>query len=309
MSNILFINKLYLKDMELRHLRYFIVVAEELNFTRAAERLHIAQPPLSQQIQALEAELKVQLFERKKRPLQLTAAGQVLLTEARLVFATVERAIISTKRANRGEIGRLVVGANSSIANSVLPDILRVWRSRFGDVELVLRELTSREQIQELRSRVIDVGFDRLPNENENDPDLSFLPILQESLVIALPEQHPLAVQSQIPLKALADEPFVLPPPNLVPSYSQIINLCQQVGFTPKVVQQATWMITVLSLVAGGVGVALLPANAQNLVRKGVVYREIQGENLTRQLAVIWRRDDSSIILREFIAVTKDIAH
>lgn len=309
MSNILFINKLYLKNMELRHLRYFIVVAEELNFTRAAERLHIAQPPLSQQIQALEAELKVQLFERKKRPLQLTAAGQVLLTEARLVFATVERAIISTKRANRGEIGRLVVGANSSIANSVLPDILRVWRSRFGDVELVLRELTSREQIQELRSRVIDVGFDRLPNENENDPDLSFLPILQESLVIALPEQHPLAVQSQIPLKALADEPFVLPPPNLVPSYSQIINLCQQVGFTPKVVQQATWMITVLSLVAGGVGVALLPANAQNLVRKGVVYREIQGENLTRQLAVIWRRDDSSIILREFIAVTKDIAH
>lgn len=309
MSNILFINKLYLKDMELRHLRYFIVVAEELNFTRAAERLHIAQPPLSQQIQALEAELKVQLFERKKRPLQLTAAGQVLLTEARLVFATVERAIISTKRASRGEIGRLVVGANSSIANSVLPDILRVFRSRFGDVELVLRELTSREQIQELRSRLIDVGFDRLPNENENESDLSFLPILQESLVIALPEQHPLAVQSQIPLKALADEPFVLPPPDLVPSYSQIIDLCQQVGFTPKVVQQATWMITVLSLVAGGVGIALLPANAQNLVRKGVVYREIQGENLTRQLAVIWRRDDSSIILREFIAVTKDIAH
>lgn len=295
--------------MEFRHLRYFIVVAEELNFTRAAERLHIAQPPLSQQIQALEAELKVQLFERKKRPLQLTAAGQVLLTEARLVFAAVERAIISTKRANRGEIGRLVVGANSSIANSILPDILRVFRSRFGDVELVLRELTSKQQIQELRSRQIDVGFDRLPNENENDPDLSFLPILQESLVIALPEQHPLTDQLQIPLKALADEPFVLPPPDLVPSYDQIISLCQQVGFTPKVVQQATWMITVLSLVAGGLGVALLPANAQNLVRKGVVYREIQGENLTRQLAVIWRRDDSSVILREFLAVTKDIAH
>ncbi|MGI8501830.1 MAG: LysR substrate-binding domain-containing protein [Hassallia sp.] len=295
--------------MELRHLRYFIAVAEELNFTRAAERLHIAQPPLSQQIQALEAELGVQLFERKKRPLELTAAGQVLLTEARLVFGTVERAIISTKRASRGEIGRLVVGANSSIANSVLPDILRVFRSRFADVELVLRELTSKQQIQELLSRQIDVGFDRLPNENENDPDLSFLPILQESLVIALPEQHPLAVQSQIPLKALANEPFVLPPPDLVPSYSQIITLCQQVGFTPKVVQQATWMITVLSLVAGGVGVALLPANAQNLVRKGVVYREIQGENLTRQLAVIWRRDDLSVILREFIAVTKGIAH
>lgn len=294
--------------MELRHLRYFLAVAEELNFTRAALRLHIAQPPLSQQIQALEAELGLQLFERKKRPLQLTAAGQVLLTETRLVFAAVERAIISTKRASRGEIGRLVMGANSSIANSVLPDILRVFRSRFPDVELVLRELTSFGQVQELLSCGIDVGFDRLPNEYENDTALSFMPILQESLIIALPEQHPLAAQAQIPLSALADEPFVLPPPDLVPSYTQIISLCEQVGFSPKVVQQATWMITVLSLVAGGVGVALLSANAQNLVRKGVVYREIQGQNLTRQLAVIWRRDDPSVILHEFLQVIKGIA-
>lgn len=294
--------------IELRHLRYFIAVAEELNFSRAAERLHMAQPPLSQQIQDLETKIGLQLFERKKRPLRLTPAGEVFLEEVRLVFAQVERAIIAAHRASRGEIGRLIVGANSAIANSILPEILRTFRSRFGDVDLVLRELTSKEQAQALYERQIDVGFDRLPTSNQYDNTLNYLPILQEPLIIALPENHPLASYSQIPLNALANEPFVLPAPELVPFYSQIINLCQQAGFFPKVVQEATWMITVLSLVAGGVGVALVAANAQTLGRQGVVYRAIQGENLTLQLAVIWRRDDTSVILREFLEVTKDVA-
>lgn len=313
MSNILLTSKLYEKDivipsvMEFRHLRYFIAVAEELNFSRAAERLHMAQPPLSQQIQALEAELRLQLFDRKKRPLQLTVAGQVFLEQARLAVTQVERAIVLAQRASRGEIGRLTIGANSSIANSVLPDILRTFRDRFPEVKLVLRELTSSQQTQELRDRRIDVGFDRLPNPYENEADLRFMPIVQESLVIALPETHPLAAHAQIPLQALADEPFVLPSPEIVPSYGQIITLCQQVGFSPKVVQEATWTITVLSLVAGGVGVALLPANVQNLQRKGVVYRAILGQNLTRQIAVIWRQDDSSVILQEFLKVIQDV--
>ncbi len=303
--------------IELRHLRYFIAVAEELNFSRAAERLHMAQPPLSQQIQDLETQVGLQLLERKKRPLQLTPAGEVFLEEVRLVLAQVERAIMTAHRASRGEIGRLVIGANSAITNSILPDILRTFRSRFADVDLVLRELTSKEQAQALcvdakrlidRHRQIDVGFDRLPISNQYDSTLNYLPILQEPLIIALPENHPLASHREIPLTALANEPFVLPAPELVPSYSQIINLCQQAGFFPKVVQEATWMITVLSLVAGGVGVALVGANAQALQRQGVVYRAIQGENLTLQLAVIWRRDDASVILREFLEVTKDVA-
>lgn len=212
--------------IELRHLRYFITVAEELNFSRAAERLHIAQPPLSQQIQALEAELGLQLFERKKRPLKLTAAGQVFLAEARLLFPQLDRAITSAQKVSRGEVGRLVVGTNSSVANSVLPDILQIFRSLFPAVILVLREVTTSEQVHLLRDRQIDIAFERLPSANGNDTTLNFLPILQEPLVIALPENHSLATQSQIPLYALADEPFVLPPPDLVPSYSQIINLC-----------------------------------------------------------------------------------
>ncbi|KAB8331279.1 LysR family transcriptional regulator [Scytonema tolypothrichoides VB-61278] len=302
--------------MEFRHLRYFIAVAEELNFSRAARRLHIEQPPLSQQIRALEEKLGLQLFERKKRPLQLTAAGQVFLEEARLVQSQLQRAIDSAQKASRGEIGRLVVGVNSSIANSVLPNILQAFRSRFPQVRLVLREVTSSQQAQELRDapagsrpkgdRQIDMGFDCLPNLNDNDPDLNFMPIFQESLIIALPETHPLAALPQIPLAALADEPFVLAPPDLVPSYAQIISLCEQVGFSPKVVQEATWMVTLLGLVAGGVGVALLPANAQNLQRTGVVYRTIQGQNLTRQVAVVWRRDNESVILQKFLEVTKD---
>lgn len=294
--------------MELRHLRYFITVAQELNFTRAAERLHIAQPPLSQQIQALETELGLQLFDRKKRPLELTVAGQVFLEEACLVIAQVERAIALTQRANRGEIGRLTLGVNSAIANSLLPDILRTFRDRFPDVKLVLRELTSFQQIQDLGDRRIDVGFDSLPNPYKNEAELTFMPILEEPLVIALPENHPLAAQSKIPLEALADEPFILPSPELVPFYTEIFDLCQQAGFSPKVVQEATWTIAVLSLVAGGVGVAILRANVQNLQRTGVVYRPILGQNLTRQLAVVWRRDDSSVILREFLKVIQDIS-
>lgn len=159
-----------------------------------------------------------------------------------------------------------------------------------------------------LRDRHIDVGFERLLNTNYNDADFNFLPILHEPMVIALPEMHPLATQSEIPLNALRDEPFVLPKTDLAPPYGEIINLCQQVGFFPKVVQEATWMVTVLSLVAGGLGVTLLPANAQNLQRSGVVFRPIQGQNLTQQLAMVWRRDDSSVILREFLEVTKSVA-
>ena len=297
--------------MELRHLRYFIVLAEELNFTRAAERLHIAQPPLSQQIRSLENELGLQLFDRRTRPLQLTPAGQVFLEEAHQVFTQVEQAIVSAQRASRGQIGRLTVGINTSIANSVLPDILRAFGTRFPDVEFVLHELVSYQQLQELRDRQIDVGFVHLHNLqkiNENDDTLSFASILQEPLVIVLPESHPLAGQSQVSLEALADELFILPPPHLPPGlYGQVVSLCQQVGFSPKVRQEATWMTTVLSLVAGGVGISLLPANVQNLQRTGIVFRSIREQSPILEMAMVWRRNDSSVILHNFLEVVRNV--
>jgi DNA-binding transcriptional LysR family regulator len=297
-----------LSKLELRQLCYFIAVVEaKNNLSRAAERLHIQQAPLSQTIQRLEKALKVELFDRKKRPLQLTPAGEVFLKDARLALDQIERAIDQAQRASRGEIGRLVVGIGSSIANSLLPDILQLFRDRFPDVKLVLRELAPNQQIQELRDRLLDVGFESFPNPYDQDADLSFLPILQESVVIALPETHPLATQSEIPLQALANEQFVLPSPENVPFYTQTIRLCQEAGFLPKVAQEATWMVTVLGLVAGGVGVSLLSSNVLNLQRKGVVYRPIKGANLIKQIAVVWRREDSSAVLHEFLNVIKDV--
>lgn len=296
--------------MELRHLRYFIAVAEELNFSRAAERLHIAQPPLSQQIRALEEELGVQLFDRTKRPLQLTVAGQVFLEEAQSAIAQVDNAVKMAQRASRGEIGRLVIGFTSSMANSFLPDILRGYRERFPKVELVCREGATSLQLQALRARQLDVGFFHLTSSMLQETDLCSMTIWHDSLIVALPEAHPLAHQPQISLNALSQESFILPSRQFAPGLSEQIDyLCQQSGFSPVVIQEGTLMLTILSLVAGSVGVALLPANAQNLQRKGVVYKTLVQPTPTVPMAAVWRRDEASVTLREFLDVTKAIAH
>ena len=292
--------------MELRHLRYFITVAEELHFSRAAERLQIAQPPLSQQIRSLEAELGVQLFQRTKRSVQLTDAGQVFLEEARRALTQVEQAIRAAQRASRGEIGRLGVGVNGSATHTFLPKILQVFR-RFPCVELVLHELVSHQQVQGISDRQIDVGFLWLPSVD--DSALSFMSIWREPLLVALPETHPLADLPEIPLPVLSDEPFVLPPRQLGPSfYNQIITLCQQAGFSPKVGQEAVLMQTIVSLVAGGVGVALVPASLQNLQKVGVVYKLLQGQKSELEMAAVWRQDNSSQVLQEFLKVVREIA-
>ncbi|MCY7282884.1 MAG: LysR family transcriptional regulator [Cyanobacteria bacterium CAN_BIN43] len=295
--------------MELRHLRYFIAVAEELNFSRAAERLHISQPPLSQQIQALEEELEVKLLDRKHRPLKLTLAGQTFLEEARLTLIQLEQATQITKRVHQGDLGYLTVGFTSSIPNSILPDILRMFQARFPSISLIWRELASQPQMQGLRDRQIDVGFFHVPTLNASDGDLDFMTVLQEPLILVLPESHRLASQTQISLKALASEAFVMPMRQIVPGLSeQIYHFCEQNGFFPNVIQEATLMLTILGLVSGGVGIALLPANAQNIQRKGVVYRAIQGKVPTVSMAAVWRRDDSSVILRHFLSVIQDIS-
>ncbi|MBD1890844.1 LysR substrate-binding domain-containing protein [Coleofasciculus sp. FACHB-SPT9] len=295
--------------MELRHLHYFIAVAEELNFSRAAARLHIAQPPLSKQIHDLEDDLGVQLFDRTQRPLQLTLAGRVFLDEARSAIASVDRAVNMAQRASRGEIGRLVIGFTSSMANSFLPDILRVYLERFPLVELVWRELATSIQMQALRDRHLDVGFFHLPSWMQEEVDLAWMTICHESLIVALPETHPLASQPQVSLKALAQEVFILPSRQFSPVLSeQLEHLCQQSGISPVVIQEGTLMLTILGLVAGGVGVALLPANVQNLQRKGVLYKNIAEPTPTVPMAAVWRQDDASATLREFLGVTKAIA-
>jgi DNA-binding transcriptional LysR family regulator len=287
--------------LELRHLRYFIAVAEELHFGRAAERLHMAQPPLSQQIRQLETELGFQLFYRTKRSVQLTEAGQVFLAESRKLLQQLEQAVETGRQVSRGERGQLVIGFVSSAAYNVLPLILRSFRSLVPEVRLELHELPTNEQIDWLHEGKIDVGFLRPPVEDEA---LSLKTIMREPMVVALPETHPFAEQAQIALASLANEDFILFPRPLSPStYDQIISLCQQAGFSPNVVQEAMQMQTIVSLVAGGIGVAIVPVSLQNMQRIGVIYRPLEAPTPYTEVAVIWRTHDASATVQRFLKI------
>jgi DNA-binding transcriptional LysR family regulator len=292
--------------IELRHLRYFIAVAEELHFGRAAARLQMAQPPLSQQIRQLETELGFQLFHRTKRSVQLTEAGRVFLNECQRILNQLEQAIQTGRQASRGELGQLVIGFVSSAAYSVLPKILSHFRQSLPAIELALHELTTDQQLQWLRDGRIDVGFVRPPIDDEA---LSVTTILQEPLVVALPQAHPLADHPSVSLHSIANESFILFPRNLAPGlYDQIIALCQQVGFSPKVVQEAIQMQTIVSLVAAEMGIAIVPISLQNLQRTGVVYRTLQEPTPKAAIAVVWKRHDASPTLQRFLEAVRQVA-
>ncbi len=291
--------------MELRHLHYFIAVAEELHFSRAAERLHIAQPPLSQQIRDLEAELGVTLFERTKRRVELTAPGQVFLEKVRQAIQHIEQAVEAAQRASRGEIGRLSIGFNSSATYSVLPTLLRKFRESCPEVELDLHELTTHQQLVRLNQHQIDAGILYLPIEGEA---LNVVSVLKEMMVVAMPETHPLAALSQVSIRALSRELFIIPPHRLGGGlYRQIMQFFQQTRFSPTIVQEATQLQTIISLVAGGVGVALVPASLQNLQRAGVVYRYLQEPTPEVEIAVAWRQHDGSPVLQKFIDSVREM--
>jgi len=295
-------------ELELRHLRYFVMVAEELNFTRAAERLDMAQPPLSQQIQDLEDEvLGVKLFERK-RPLRLTQAGVAFLNDARSLLATLELAIDKTQRIERGESGYLIVGFTSSMANGVSIDILQDFQQQYPNIKLILRELNSAVQINRLRERQVDIVFIYRDRKIIPDKDLEVLPLQPEQLIVVLPERHPLAAKEAIEIAALDGEEFIMPLPQLEAGlFPQINQIFKQAQIEPNIVQSALFMVTILGLVAGGVGISILPSSVQNLQRKGVVYRPLVEQTLSDRLTAIWRADDSSAILSNFIHVIRSI--
>ncbi|XGV94726.1 MAG: LysR substrate-binding domain-containing protein [Leptolyngbya sp. BL-A-14] len=289
--------------MELRHLHYFIAVAEELHFSRAAERLHISQPPLSQQIRDLEDELGVKLFERTKRQVQLTEAGKAFLERSYLVLDQLEQSIAATQRIGRGEVGQLAIGFVDSAMLTALPEILRTFRAQFPAVDLRLQELTTAQQIQALYDRQIDVGIVR---SAISEPGLSVECFLPESLVLALPETHPLSAQAKVSLSTLTNESFILFPAKLGPIfYEQIMDLCQQAGFRPKVAQEAVQMQTIVGLVAAGLGIALVPASMQNFHRSGVIYRPLQEQIPEIGLYLTWRQQDDSPVIKAFLNLTQ----
>ena len=292
--------------MELRHLRYFIAVAEEMNFSRAAKKLNIAQPPMSQQIQALERELNVQLFNRRRRPIELTVAGQFFLQEARKMLLQLDHSTHAVQQIGKGEKGTLTVGFTSSVANSILPNISRSFQAQFPEVEVIWRELPTQPQLQELRNRQLNVGFFHLPEDLTDHTEIDIHVVLQESLVVVLPNNHLLAAESQIKLASLAKEKLVLPNKYYALGLSeQIYALFYKANIVPNVVQDATLMLTILGLVAGGIGISILPENARNLRRKGVVYRPLADVETSVNLAAFWHRNDDSPCLTNFLKIVK----
>jgi DNA-binding transcriptional LysR family regulator len=239
--------------MEIRHLRYFIAVAEELHFGRAAERLHITQPVLSQQIQVLEAELGLELFSRTKRRVQLTQAGQVLLEQTRQVLDCLEQAIQLTQRTARGEVGKLTISYTRSALHRILAKVVRVFRDRYPNVELNLIQSFTETQVEVLRTGQVDLGFLHPPIR---DDSLMLEHLFDESFLVALPLDHPLLQYKAIPLHALATETIILPPRHEAPVlYDQFMNLCLQAEFHPKI-QTATGGV---DLVTAGMGVTFVP--------------------------------------------------
>jgi DNA-binding transcriptional LysR family regulator len=292
--------------MELHSLRYFVAVAEELHFGRAARRLGMAQPPLSRQIRALEAELGARLLERTKRHVALTAAGAVLLEEARRLLAQAERVVEAVHRAARGQTGRLAVGFVGSATYGLLPEILRRFHRRFPEVALTLAEMGSPMQLRALGERRIDVGFLR---PAALDATLVGRVVQREPLLVALPAGHRLAKVEGIRLEDLASEPFVMFPREPRPSYGELlIGYCVAAGFSPRVAQETNEMQTALSLVAAGIGVTLVPASVRSVRRANVVYKPLGEKGPVTELTVVHRREDDSAALGAFLVVTEEVA-
>jgi DNA-binding transcriptional LysR family regulator len=292
--------------MELRHLKYFIAVAEELHFGRAAARLNISQPPLSQQIMQLEEEIGVQLFNRTKRRVEITPAGMVFLAEARQIMTMSGDAVRRTVRADKGEIGRLAVGYIGSANYSVLPQAVREFRKRFQDVDLSLAELNTSNQIEALHDGRIHVGFLRPPQGIEND-GLSVEPVFREPLMVAMPRNHHIKGKKPVPLRMLAKESFIMIPRQRGPGYfDYIIALCQREGFSPRIVLEASQFHTIIGLVAAEIGIAIVPASMQSSRFKGVVFRTIEG-NAETILHMAWTSENQSLVLWNFIGVVREV--
>jgi DNA-binding transcriptional LysR family regulator len=290
-------------SFELRHLRYFVAVAEELHFGRAAARLGIAQPPLSQQIRRLEARLGVELLHRSRRHVELTDAGVRLLDEARDLLAHASRVEEAMRQVEAGTTGTIRMGFVGSAAHEVLPSLLRRFRERYPDAVVAPSEASTTEQVEAIGAGALDAGIVRMPIAA---PDIATLRLVEEPLVIALPDFHRLAARSRLPLAALAGEPFVLWARHLNPLFhDEVLSACLDAGFRPNVVQEAGEMPTIVSLVAAGLGVSLVPESMERVRREGVAYVPVKGRAVRITLALAWRAECATPLVRNLVAVAR----
>ncbi|MEU6838173.1 LysR family transcriptional regulator [Streptomyces rubiginosohelvolus] len=291
--------------MELRHLNAFLAVAEELHFGRAAKRLQMAQPPLSQQIRQLEKELGVQLFHRNTRSVRLTSAGESFLEPIRTVLDDLDTAVRAARSAGIGEYGRVTIGFAGASSHETLPRLTRAVRAAHPGLELVMTGQTyANTALSRVADGSLDLGFVRLPVTR---PGVAHRVIDEEELVCALPSDHPLARRETVPLDVLAGEPFVSFPANSGSTVRDAMTeACESAGFTPRIVQEAPDSYTILALVAAGVGVTLTVTSVQHIQQNGLVYRPLAGPTVRLRAALAWRADNASAALRAVLAVAEE---
>ena len=291
--------------MELRHLRYFVAVAEELNFTRAAKRLGISQPPLTTQIRQLEKEMGSPLFHRRARGIELTSAGRLLLEEARIILKQVERAKTDVGRRSRGETGRINLGSvGGTYFHPLIPAIIREYRTHYPEVVLFPQASSTALLVARLRCGQIDIAFVRPPLSD--DEGVAIEPLVDEPAVIALPSGHPLSRSISAPLRAFANETFILYPRELNPgNYNSFIAACDRAGFSPKLGQEAPQIVSTIPLVAAGLGVSIVPSSTSRILADSVVYLQIEGDAPRALIALAHRRDDPSPVVQNFVAVAR----
>ncbi|MEJ7805771.1 MAG: LysR family transcriptional regulator [Telluria sp.] len=295
--------------MELRHLRYFIAVAEELHFTRAAERLHIGQPPLSHAIQMLEADVGALLFERTKRKVRMTEAGKLFLDDARRILALSEQAGETARRAHRGEAGELRIGFTfSTPLTPLFATVINRYRRQFPAVSLTLHEMATQGQVEALQQRRLDLGFVR-PPEGTNADGVTLSTLREDRLVVVLPRAMALARQKEIHMAQLKEHSFVMYPANAGTGiYPQIFRLCRAAGFAPRIGQVAGEASTIIGLVAAGCGVSVLPASFDRIRMDGVCYRQIADQGASTRLLLAHRDDERSPLVAAFVALARAAA-
>jgi DNA-binding transcriptional LysR family regulator len=296
-------------ELEFRQIRYFLAVAEELHFRRAAERLYVAQPAISQQIARLEADLGVRLLDRSSRSVQLTTAGQTFLTQAYALVRQRDEAIAATRRAASGEIGRLDIGFVAPAALTVLSQLIRAYRTRYPDVHLNLHELSTVEQLKLLDTQELDVGFLRLPAPTDG---LTLELVKTEPICVLLPIGHPLNQRppdAPVDVAELADHPLITVPRDLEPVVvDQIIALCIDAGFSPQIVQEAAQMYVVIALVNAEMGLVLVPESLRMLEHAGVAFRPLRSQkSISVQTGMASRTSNTSPVLASFLQFARGL--
>ncbi|ADP16315.1 HTH-type transcriptional regulator CatR 2 [Achromobacter xylosoxidans A8] len=292
--------------MQLRQLRYFQAVAEEGSFTRAAARLHMAQPPLSRQIRLFEEELGVQLFERTTRALRLTEAGRFLLEQSRLLTARLEEVLEGTRRLGQTQRRWFGIGFVPSTLYGFVPELIRQLRNADPQVEVGLTEMTTLPQLEALKAGRIDLGIGRILFD---DPAIERRVLMTEALMAAVPLGHPIARLRRVSVERLAREPFVLYPARPRPNFSDhVLGLFRAAGHAPQVVQEANELQTAIGLVAAGLGVTVVPASVQRLQRQDVAHVAIDADTFVSPVIVSYRKDDASAFLARALELAQALA-